>query len=145
MGSVLLLLFFKVHSTQSTRQLFASKFPCSTFLSSLVLSRSSQCFGCALSQSDCRKLHTQIWLRPGLTIIHRSGGGSWWLFTEAAKRIFIGLPAVRPIKFSLASRLSPKKKKRRTHNPEVFAYPVLMRPSVASEEKSFPFPAKVVG
>ena len=145
MGSVLLLLFFKVHSIQSTRRLFASKFPCSTCLSSLVLSRSSQCFGWALNQSDCRKLHTQIWLWPGLTIIHRSGGGSWWLFTEAAKRIFIGLPAVRPIKFSLASRLSPKKKKRRTHNPEVFAYPVLMRPSVASEEKSFPFPAKVVG
>ena len=77
--------------------------------------------------------------------IHRSGGGSWWLFTEAAKRIFIGLPAVSPIKFSLASRLSPKKEKRRTQNPEVFAYPVLIRPSVASEEKSFPFPAKVVG
>ena len=61
------------------------------------------------------------------------------VFTEAAKQIFIGLPVVRPIKFSLASRLSPKKKKRRTHNP------VPMRPSVASEEKSFPFPAKVVG
>ena len=51
----------------------------------------------------------------------------------------------RLIKFSLASRLSPKKKKRRTHNPEDFAYPVLMRPSVASGEKSFLFPAKVVG
>ena len=42
------------------------KFPCSTFLSSLVLLRSSQCFGWALSQSDRRKLHIQIWLWPGL-------------------------------------------------------------------------------
>ena len=132
------------HPKHSTAICFeVSLFDISVELSQL--SRSSQCFGWALNQSDCRKLHTQIWLWPGLTIIHRSGGGSWWLFTEAAKRIFIGLPAVRPIKFSLASRLSPKKKKRRTHNPEVFAYPVLMRPSVASEEKSFPFPAKVVG
>ena len=61
-----MLLFFKVHSTQSTRQLFASKFPCSTFLLSLVLSQSSQFFGWALSKSDCRKLHIQIWLWPVL-------------------------------------------------------------------------------
>ena len=40
----MLLLFFKVHSAQSTRQLFASKFPCSTFLSSLVLSRVKSMF-----------------------------------------------------------------------------------------------------
>ena len=50
----------------SSRNIPAIALFASTFLSSLDLSRSNQCFGCGLDQSHCRKVHIQIWLWPGL-------------------------------------------------------------------------------
>ena len=49
----------------SSRNIPAIALFAATFLSNLVLSRSNQCFGGALDQSHCRKLHIQIWLCPG--------------------------------------------------------------------------------
>ena len=56
-GITSLLLFFKEHPSHSA------------LLSHLVLSRSNQCFSCGLDQSDCRKLHIQIWLWPALLLL----------------------------------------------------------------------------
>ena len=57
----------------SSRNIPAIALFASTFLSTLVLRRSNQCFGRRLDQSHCRKLYIQIWLWPGLLTVNTNG------------------------------------------------------------------------